>query len=103
MLRPSTLATWNPNVTISVAYTAADTSVCRPDMTSRHMRTQAPVRLGAASSTSRSAAGKAADTSSGTSIAGSAFTAGCQGSMVHGGATRAAPVAASVTGVIGTG
>ena len=35
MLRPSTRATWNPKVTISVAYTAADTSVCSPDHTSR--------------------------------------------------------------------
>ena len=30
MLWPSTRATWNPNVTISVAYTAADTSVLHP-------------------------------------------------------------------------
>ena len=27
MLRPSTRATWNPNVTIRVAYTAAEPSV----------------------------------------------------------------------------
>src|SRR5688572_26511424 len=30
MLRPSTRATWNPNVTMMVAYTAADSRVCAP-------------------------------------------------------------------------
>src|SRR5262245_15732741 len=34
MLRPSTRATWKPNVTISVAYTAAENSALMPPRTS---------------------------------------------------------------------
>src|SRR5262245_40742336 len=41
MLNPSTRATWTPKVTISVAYTAADTSVCTPDQTSWAIRAHA--------------------------------------------------------------
>ena len=38
MLWPSTRATWNPNVTMSVAYTAADASVFNQATTSSTMR-----------------------------------------------------------------
>ena len=38
MLSPSTRATWKQNVTISVAYTAAEKSVCTPDRISEPMR-----------------------------------------------------------------
>jgi hypothetical protein len=41
MLRPSTRATWNPNVTMSVAYTAADSRVWTPDTTSLPRRSHA--------------------------------------------------------------
>src|SRR5579862_5605005 len=38
MLKPSTRATWKPKVTMSVAYTAADTSVWMPDTISTAIR-----------------------------------------------------------------
>ena len=45
MLCPSTRATWNPNVTMSVAYTAAEASVFSHAMissTTRSMRSEPP-------------------------------------------------------------
>ena len=54
MLKPSTRATWRPNVTMSVAYAAAENSVSMPETSSclslRHRQVAAASSMGAAAS-----------------------------------------------------
>src|SRR3954452_18784656 len=83
MLRPSTRATWKPNVTMSVAYTAADTRVFSPATTSWPARAQAE------------GPGGTAGTAGGTASNGIAGGAGSNASHGGGGSASAAGRAAS--------
>src|SRR3954468_6993240 len=83
MLRPSTRATWKPNVTMSVAYTAAETSVFSPATTSWPARAQAD------------GPGGTAGTAGGTASNGTAGGAGSNASNGGGGSASPPDPAAS--------